>query len=276
MTTRIRRFIQVLAVLALATLPFAFAQLSEIQEEGVAVIVMSGEYPPFSMPDENGEMIGFDADVATAIAERLGVEADLQQAQFSAIIAGIQTGSFDFSVASHAKTAERDEAVNYSEIPYYYSGGKLFVAEDSEFESLEDLREAGAAIAVDLGGTNQAWLKEHDYPNIATYSGIQAELLAVRSGRAGAIFTSPIVGNIAIKEGQPIKPIGELLFEEKAWVLSADGNPELAAAIDAALHDMREDGTLLEISQKWIGGDIVTPPSDSSEDSGTDSSSSDE
>lgn len=261
-TSRRRLVFAMVVLLSFMLLPTAFADLEALQARGQAVIAMSGEYPPFSMPDEDGNMIGFDADVATEIAVRLGVEPVLQQAEFASIIAGVQTGAFDITVASHARTAERERAVAFVDQPYYFSGAQLFVREDSEFTNLEDLRAANAVIAVDLGGTNQQWLEDNDYPNIATYSGVQDSLLAVTSGRADAIFTSPIVGNLAILEQDiAIKPIGELLFEENAWITVANGQPELVEAIYQALSDMRADGTLEEISMRWIGADITTPPS---------------
>jgi ABC-type amino acid transport substrate-binding protein len=70
----------------------------------------------------------------------------------------------------------------------------IFVREDTDYESLANLEEARAAIAVDLGGTNQQYLEEAGYPNIATYSGVPDSLLAVSSRRADAIFTTPVVG----------------------------------------------------------------------------------
>jgi ABC-type amino acid transport substrate-binding protein len=248
------------AVLAFGSV--GLANLEDILAEGEATFVMSGEYPPFSMPDEDGNMIGFDADVATELAARLGVEPVLQQAEFSSIIAGIQAGAFDITVASHARTEEREQAVQFMDEPYYYSGAQVFVPSDSEFTDIEAMAEAGATLAVDLGGTNQQYLESIDYPNIATYSGVQDSLLAVASGRADGIFTSPIVGNLAIQEGQDLKGIGGLVFEETAWVTIAFDQPELQAALNDALDEMRADGTLLEISQRWIGGDIVTPPSE--------------
>lgn len=253
-------FLTLLLSLGLSALATASAGLEALQESGEATFVMSGEYPPFSMPDEDGNMIGFDADVATELAARLGVEPVLQQAEFSSIIGGVQAGIFDITVASHARTEERARAVEFIG-PYYYSGAQLFVRDDSDFETYEDLREAGATIAVDLGGTNQQWLEEDGYPNIATYSGVQDSLQAVLSGRADAIFTSPIVGNLAIRDQDiAIKPVDELLFQENAWVTIAFDQPDLRAAIEQALNDMREDGTLQEISERWIGADIVTPP----------------
>lgn len=259
------RFITTLSVaLALVLGGLALAQDFETAEEGVLTVAMSGEYPPFSMPDDDGNMIGFDADVAVEIAERLGLEPNLVQAQFSSIIGGVQAGRYDVSVASHARTPERAEAVQYLSEPYYYSGATLFVPSDSEYESIDDIAEAGGQIAVDRGGTNQQWLEDNGYSDVvATYSGVPESMLAVQQGQADGIFTSPIVGNQAIRENDfDLQPVGGLVFEENAWVTVANDNDALAEAIDDVLDDMREDGTLLEISEKWIGGDIVTPPSE--------------
>lgn len=250
-------------LLTAALLSFGMAnKLADIQAEGVAVIVMSGEYPPFSMPDDAGQMIGMDADVATEIASRLGVEAQLVQADFASIVGGIQAGIYDFSVASHAYTEERAGAVDFSADPYYYGGGQIFVRDGTDYQNLDDLAEAGAAIAVDLGGTNQQYLESINYPNIATYSGIQDSLLAISSGRAEAIFTTPVVGFNAIQEGQALRALPDMIFEENAFVLFAQGEPELEAAINEAIEAMRADGTLTAISEEWIGGDITNPPAE--------------
>lgn len=254
----ILRFV-VPAVMLAMLMPVGLAELSDIQAKGTAVVAMSGEYPPFSMPDESGALIGFDADVARELAARLGVEVRLQQAEFSTIIGGIQAGAYDFSVASHSITPERQQAVTFSDIPYYYGGGQMFIHESYDYASIEEMAAANAPIAVDLGGTNQQYLESIGYPNITTYSGVQDSLLAVASGRAHAIFTNPVVGYQAVEAGQPIKAMPGLIFEENAYVLMAKNQPELEAAINQAIRDMREDGTLREISMKWIGGDITTP-----------------
>lgn len=252
------------ALLSLGALGVAQDQEFETAEEGQLTIAMSGEYPPFSMPDDEGNMIGFDVDVANELAERVGLEPNLVQAQFSAIIAGVQSGRYDASVASHARTEEREQAVQFLDEPYYYSGAQFFVDADSEYDSVEELQEAGAQVAVDRGGTNQQWLEDNGYGDItSTYSGVQESLLAIRQGQAEAIFTSPIVGNLAISEqGFDLRPIGDLVFEENAWVTVREGNDELKAALEDALDSMREDGTLQEISERWIGADITTPPSE--------------
>lgn len=263
----IRKILTTLAAVALAGgLALAQPDVSEIPalEDGVFTFAVSGEYPPFSMPAEDGTLEGFDLDLGQAIADYLGVEADPQQAQFSGIIAGVQSGRFDASIADHARTPAREAAVTFLDMPYYYSGAQVFVPADSPYESLDEIAEAGEKVAVDRGGTNQQWLEDNGYADVvATYSGVPESITAIQAGQAAAIFTSPIVGNQAIETtGADLVPVGPLVFEENAWITIADGQPELKAALEEALQALRDDGTLLEISEKWIGADIVTPPAE--------------
>ena len=264
---KIRSMLASLVTLALfGGMGFAQPDVSTIPalEDGTFTFAVSGEYPPFSMPAEDGSLEGFDIDLGNAIADYLGVEAEVEQAQFSSIIAGVQTGRFDASIADHARTPERDQAVTFLDMPYYYSGAQVFVPSDSPYGSLEEIAEAGEKIAVDRGGTNQQWLEDNGFGDtVATYSGVPESIQAIQSGQAAAIFTSPIVGNQAINTtGADLVPVGGLVFEENAWITIGDDQPELKAALEEALTALREDGTLLEISERWIGGDIVTPPAE--------------
>lgn len=252
------------ALAGLALSLFAVAAAQTPVDDGVFTVAMSCGYPPFSMPLEAGGCEGFDADVAAAIAAELGVEVEIVQAEFSGIIAGVQAGRFDASVASHARTPEREQAVTFLDSPYYFGGGQFFVPADSEYETFEELIADGGTIAVDRGGTNQQWLEDNGYAdNTATYSGVPESLQAIRAGQADAIFTNPIVGNQAFRtSGMEMKAISGLVFEENAWITIAEGQPEFKAQLEEALDAIRDDGTLLEISDRWIGVDIVTPPSE--------------
>ena len=264
---KIRTLLTTLAGLMLVSgLAFAQPDLTGIEplEDGVFTVAASGEYPPFSMPAEEGGLQGFDVDVGQAIADYLGVELEVEQAQFSGIIAGVQAGRFDASIASHARTPERDQAVSFLDSPYYYGGGQFFAPADSEYDDWQTIIEEGGTIAVDRGGTNQQWLEDEGYGDaVATYSGVPESLQAIQAGQADAIFTNPIVGNQAFRQtGMEMKPISGIVFEENAWITIADDQPEYKAVLEEALNAIRADGTLLEISEEWIGGDIVTPPSE--------------
>lgn len=252
------------AFAGLALSIFAAASAQSPVDDGVFTVAMSCGYPPFSMPLEAGGCEGFDADVAAAIADVLGVDVEIVQAEFSGIIAGVQTNRYDASVASHARTPEREAAVTFLDTPYYFGGGQFFVPSDSEYESFEALIADGGTIAVDRGGTNQQWLEDNGYgDNTATYADVPTSLAAIRAGQADAIFTNPIVGGQAFRTaGMDMMPLGGLVFEENAWITIANGQPEFKAQLEEALDTIREDGTLSDISDRWIGVDIVTPPSE--------------
>lgn len=249
--------------LSLAAVTFGGAALAQTPiEDGVLTVAMSGGYPPFSMPAEDGTIIGFDADTAHELGDLLGVEVEIVQAEFSGIIGGVQAGRFDASIASHARTPEREQAVTYLDIPYYYGGGQFFVPADSPYDSFEALIEDGGTIAVDRGGTNQQWLEDNGYgDNTATYADVPTSLQAIQAGNAEAIFTNPIVGSQAFQTaGMAMEPLGGLVFQENAWITIADGQPGFKRLLELALQELQQNGTMQVLSERWIGLDIVTPP----------------
>lgn len=247
-----------LVSLAMIVGAVAHSELADVKKRGELRIVMSGEYPPFSQPASGGGLEGFDVDVGNELAKRLGVKAVLIKADFSSIIAGIQAGNFDVAVASQGKTPERAKAVDFSSKPYYYDGSQLFVPTASKATDLKSL--GRAPIAVALGTTFEKYLRAQKYPNIVTFSGEQEIYLALSAGRVAGMVTTRTVGGAAIKQGQAIKAAGPLLQQDNPYITFALGQPQLKAALDAALEAMRKDGTLTQISQKWLSLDVTVAP----------------
>ena len=230
------------------------ADLSTIKDRGYIIAVMSGGYPPFSFFDENQNLVGYDADVAKALAEQLGVKARVDAAEFSTIVQGVQSGIFDMAVASQAWTPERAQAVAYLDHPYHCGGAQLFVPKDSSATNIEDL---GEPVAVALGTTYETWLSDHGLP-YKTYKDDPTGLQAVQSGIVGGIVTDLAVGSFAALQGAPIKPVGDQLYVDLANVTVATDNTDLKGALNDALQALADNGTLAEISQKWFNADIAT------------------
>jgi ABC-type amino acid transport substrate-binding protein len=245
-----------LVALGAVALGVAHSELADVKSRGELRIVMSGEYPPFSQPGSGGALEGFDVDVGNELAKRLGVKPRIIKAEFSSIIAGIQAGNFDVAVASQSKTPERAKAVDFTTKPYYFDGAQLFVPKDSKATSLESLN--GAPVAVALGTTFEKFLRERKYPNIVTFSGEQEIYLALGAGRVAGMVTTRTVGGVAIKKGQALKAAGPVLQQDNPYITFALNQPQLKAALDKALEDMRRDGTMKRISQKWLSLDVTT------------------
>lgn len=245
----------VAAGLAAAGLSSAVAEeLDTLKEKGVIRIAMSGAYPPFNFVNDQNEVVGFDPAIGTEIAKRMGLEAEIVTTAWDGIIGGLLANKYDAIVGSMTITDERDEVVDFVG-PYYSDKRAIFTQSGSEITSMEDLD--GAKVGLTLGETHEDWARERGY-NVSTYKGLPELLLELENGRVDAIVNDSIAAILAMTE----KEQDFAMFEDPgsepfgAGIAIREGNPELAAAMQAALDSMMEDGTYLELAEKWIGADI--------------------
>ncbi len=227
----------------------------ELTEDGKFSYVVSGEFPPFSTVDKNGDLDGFDVAVGKAIAEKLDLEPAVEKFKFSGMVSAIQSGRYDAAVASHTITDERKEAVNFSE-PYYYSGPVLFTQPGSDIKSVEDL--SGKDVAVSKGSTYEKSAQEYT-DKISNYDSDQTALRALSDGKHDAVITDDITGKQAIEEGFKVEKVEQLGTSEQAVAIKKE-NSNLLEAVNKALEELKEDGTLTKLSKDYIGVDITQNP----------------
>lgn len=229
-------------------------ELDTLKEKGVIRIAMSGAYPPFNFVNDQNEVVGFDPAVGTEIAKRMGLEAEIVTTAWDGIIGGLLANKYDAIVGSMTITEERDEVVDFVG-PYYSDKRAIFTKPGSDIQSLEDLE--GVKVGLTLGETHEAWAREKGY-NISTYKGLPELLLELENGRVDAIVNDSIAAILAMGEkGQEYEMFADPTTEPfGAGIAIREGNPELAAAMQAALDSMMEDGTYLKLAEKWVGGDI--------------------
>ncbi|MFZ7945779.1 MULTISPECIES: transporter substrate-binding domain-containing protein [Bacillaceae] len=215
----------------------------------------SGEFKPFSYLNDDLSMTGFDVEVGNAVGKKLGLEPVQKRMKFKGLIEGIKTGRADAAVASHTINPDRAKQVAFS-TPYYYSGPQIFTRPDSNIKTVEDIK--GKEVAVAKGSTYAETAKKYT-SNIKMYDSDITALKALSIGRHDAVITDFVTGKSSQKEGFNIK--GQQLIErsEQAIVVPKD-NPELLKRIDNALQQLREDGTLARISNKYFGQDITKKP----------------
>lgn len=233
----------------------AAEDLAKVKEKGEIRMAMSGQYPPFNFVDENNKLTGFDVEIGGEVAKRIGVEGKPLSTAWDGIIAGLLANKYELICGSMAITDERLKSIDFTD-PYYRSGAQLFVKEGSPVTSVKDLD--GKKIGVTLGTTYEKWVRENMAgADVRTYKGVPDMILEITTGRIDGFITDKIVGALAIKEkGVPIALAGDLLYEEKMGIALRQGNPELKAAMNAALEDMKKDGTYKTISMKWLGIDV--------------------
>jgi len=232
-------------------------ELAQIKDAGQMKIAMSGAYPPFNFINEKNEVVGFDAAIGREIARRLGVEPVIVTTAWDGILAGLLAKKYDTICGSMTITDKRLEVVDFVG-PYYRSGRGIFIRQDENLATLEDL--TGLNIGVTLGETHEKWARTQKGWNIKTYKGLPELFLELENKRIDAIVIDSIPGLLAIKKtGKPIKKMNLPDIEGgdvNIGIAIRKNNPELKAAMQKALDDMMADGTYTQISNEWIGSDI--------------------
>jgi polar amino acid transport system substrate-binding protein len=250
--------------------------LARIQEDGVIRVSTDPAYPPqSSLNEETGEYEGFDIDVATEIATRLGVDIAWETPAWNAITSGGWSDRWDMSVGSMTVTAERAEVLYFADAYYYTPASVAVHADNTSVQDLEtDLD--GATIGVCGSCTYDFFLqKTLDIPgytfdfiiddaSIKTYDTDTTAIQDLSLGdgvRLDAVISSKTTLEGAIDKGKPIKIVGDPVFYEPL-AAAFDQSAQLDASslveeVNGIIAEMHADGTLSELSMKWFGEDFT-------------------
>ena len=230
--------------------------LERVLEEGTLTIGTEGTYRPFSFhEDGGGELTGYDVEVARAVAEELGVEAEFQETQWDAIFAGLDAGRFDTIANQVTITPDREEDYTFSE-PYTVSTGVIVVPEDNttitSFEDLDGLRTAQSLTS------NWNELARESGAEVEAVEGWAQSVALVEQGRVDATINDKLtfLDHVQQNGDTGLKIAAET--EEQSLSAFAFGKDDqaLADAVSEALATLAEDGTLAEISEKYFGADV--------------------
>jgi L-cystine transport system substrate-binding protein len=252
---KIAKALLAIGLLALSTPALAQSALDQIKSAGVLRIGTEGTYAPFTYHDSTGALVGFDVEIGREIAERLGVEAQFVEGPWDGLIAGIDANRYDVVINQVGITEERQAKYDFSE-PYIASKAALVVRGDNEeIKSFEDL--AGKRSAQTLT-SNYAQLAQEYGAEVVGTEGFDQSIALVLQGRADATINDSL-SFLDFKKQQPdanVKIVATEADADFSGVLLAKGKPELLAAINAALAEIKQDGTYAEISEKYFGADV--------------------
>ena len=249
--------------------------LAAIMKAGVLRVSTDPAYPPqSSLNEKTGKWEGFDIDVATEIAKRLGVKIDWKTPAWDTITSGHWNGRWDLSVGSMTITPERAQVLDFT-TPYYFTPAGVAVHKDNTtFTDPSQLSGKKIGVCGDctyekyLEGTLQIPGVTIDYKidnaDIHTYDTdtTAIEDLSLGDGvRLDAVMSAVPTLQQAIKDGKPIKLLGQpLFFEPLAAAIdkssSLDPN-SLVQKVSQIIGDMHNDGTLTTLSMKWYGEDLT-------------------
>ncbi|WP_201448314.1 transporter substrate-binding domain-containing protein [Caenispirillum salinarum] len=215
--------------------------------------VTDPSFVPFEMMDqETGEMVGFDMDILSEVAKRAGFDYNLRTMDFNGIIPAVQTGNANVAIAGITITEEREKIVDFTD-PYYDSGLRLLVPQDSDVDEMADLE--GKKVGTKIGSTSYDYLTANlEDADITPYPGSADMYMALMSGSVDAVFyDAPNVGYFAkTKGGDKVKTVGPL-YEGQQYGIAFNDGSEWVDDANEALASMKEDGTYAEIYKKWFG-----------------------
>ena len=245
--------------------------------EAAKKIVMSTDpqYPPQSSLKDDGTYEGFDIDVGTEIAKRLGVAIEFTTPTWDTITAGSWGGRWDFSVGSMTITAPREKVLAFSK-PYYYTPAQMAASTASGITNLEGL--AGKTICAGAATTYYDWLTgaldlgsytpTEGPPEGSKATTLDTDRLCAETWKAGRTdfegwLSSSTTVEQAIVDGLPLVKVGDPVYFEPLAVAFDKSGPDptsMVEKVNKALGEMSADGTLKAMSEKWFGLDLTAAP----------------
>jgi len=230
--------------------------LEEIQSKGVLTVGIEGTYPPYTYHEESSdELTGYDVEIARAIAEKLGVRAEFVETKWDSIIAGLDAERYDAIINQVGITDERQEKYDFSR-PYTYTRGVLVVAEDNnEITSFQDLtgRKSAQTVTSNWAATAESYGAE-----LVGTDGFSQSIELVLAGRADATLNDDVTfyDYKRTKPDAAVKIVAESDEVNASGVMIRKDNGDFLRAIDEALDELRAEGKLKEISEKYFGTDV--------------------
>ncbi|WP_052098348.1 substrate-binding periplasmic protein [Paenibacillus stellifer] len=232
------------------------SSLSAIKEKG-KIIIATGNYYPFEYLDpQTQKLVGYDIDLGNKIGEKLGVEVEWKEMQFTALIPSVQNGQVDMGIAAMYITDERKAAVDMSDV--YMETGMTLVkrAGDDSIQGVEDL--AGKVVGVKSGATSEAAAKELKAKGtdleIKAYKDTTDYLMDLQLGRVDAAFNDYLnqMGYNKQHADAGLEIVGKPFTNAGLGLAVQKGNTVLLEAANEVIKEMEESGEAAALYEKWL------------------------
>ena len=236
--------------------------LAQIQQRGEIVFGTEGTWSPWTYHDENDQLVGFDIEVAQKVAEKLGVKATFVEGEWDGLLAGVDGGRYDSMANGVEITEERAQKYDFSD-PYCYIRTAIIVkSDDDSINSFEDLN--GKTTANTISST-YATLAESYGAKTTGVDDLNQTIELLLNGRVDATLNAEVTYFDYLKEHPDANIKIAALTDDASQVAfplrKGDETATLREAMNQAIQELRDDGTIAEISKKYFGTDLSQAPS---------------
>lgn len=227
----------------------------KIMEKGVMTVGTEGTYQPFTYHDENDELTGYDVEVAKAIGEKMGVEVEFSEITWEGLLASLDNGTVDLVLNQVGVTDEREEKYDFTD-PYLYSYIALITTGDNtEIDSWESARGKKTSLNV---SSNYAAIAEEYEMDITASETFSKDIELLTAGRTDCVINNTIAFNdyLVQKPDVDIKIVDVQEDADTVAIPIPKGNEDLVDAVNKAIKELQDDGTLTKLSEQFLGKDF--------------------
>jgi polar amino acid transport system substrate-binding protein len=236
----------------------AVGYLETVKERGVLVVGTSADYPPYESVDEAGAFVGFDMDLIREIGKRMGVEVEIKDMAFDALIAAVQAKKVDVVIAAMQYSPERDEKVDFS-IPYHFQKDAFMVAGESVVEMAAPADAAGHSIGVQTGTLQEQWVMDNlvatgkmTEDQLFRYERVDQGALDVAAGRVDILFiNADPAKELADKMGLKLALVTSETVVGGQSVALPEGELGFKAELDSIITQLQNEGVVEQMQVTW-------------------------
>lgn len=216
---------------------------------GKLVMATNAEFPPYEFHD-GGNIVGIDAEIAAAVAEKLGMELQIEDMAFDSIIPAVTSGKADVALAGMTVTEDRKANVDFTDT-YAQAAQVIIVKEDSAVAGPDDLK--GKKVGVQQGTTGDIYVTDElGEDAVERYNKGFEAVEALKQNKIDAIVIDREPANVFVSENEGLKILDEAYTEEEYAIAVKKGNTELLDQVNGALKELKDSGELQKIVDKYI------------------------
>ncbi len=255
-----KKISQIIIMLIVLTIALSGCQNSnETSEKQTLKVALSDDYPPMEFRDENNELVGFDIDLIKALEKQMDVKLEIITSSWDGLFVGLTSDKYDMIISATSITKERLE--NYEQsIPYLASGQVVVVNKNSAISKSDDLIDKKIGVQIDSTG-EQAANKQKEQTNfeIIAYDEVISVFSDIKAGRLdGGVCDYGVAMEYVANNPDDYYITDIQLTNEPLAVTIKKGNTQLKDKVNTALSQLKENGELKSISQKWFKEDYTS------------------